>query len=241
MPNQQLRIDRKGRTVRLVAPEGTFSYYHPTKLFTGFSWDALSAAGLFISRRLSDIVVLGLGGGTCARQCRVLYPDARIVGVEIDLHVLNFARREFSLDAIEMEVILSSGQDYLRSTRRQFDLIIDDMWPRKPYSPKPMEADQSWINLICSHLRKDGVYAINLYDRDEYPPEISAVSSILRRRFASLWEVRPPYGQTTPIIASNVSISHRNARERIRCLHKSYAVWLDQLTFRNLSYHSMGD
>jgi spermidine synthase len=148
------------------------------------------------------------------------------------------ARREFALNAIDLEIILSSGQDFMRTTRRHFDLIIDDMWPMKPHSPKVITTEQRWTSLIHTRLRAGGVYTINLYDRVEHPSEIPAVSSILRRRFASLFEVRPPHGQTTTIAAGNETLSPRRARKRIRSLSRDHALKLGQLTFRNLSYHS---
>lgn len=67
----EFRLTRQGEAVYLDAPEGTFSYYHPREIFTGFSWDALSASPLLARRRVESILILGLGGGTAARQCRL--------------------------------------------------------------------------------------------------------------------------------------------------------------------------
>jgi len=225
--------------VRLLGSEGAFSYYHPKHVFTGFSWDALSAAGLLTSKPIGDVVVLGLGGGTCARQCRALYPDAHIVGIEVDKNILALARREFHLDPLDLEVILDSGQHFMRTTRRRFDLIIDDMWPEEPFKPKVIMAERTWIETIQTRLRTGGVYTINLYDRDEHSEEMANVYSIVRRRFANVLEVRPPHGQTTTIAASDSSLSPRFARSRVASFPRSHALHLNQLAYCDLSNHSM--
>ncbi len=43
-----LRLDRVGKSVRIVAPVGTFSYHHPRQPFTGYGWDTQSASLLLL-------------------------------------------------------------------------------------------------------------------------------------------------------------------------------------------------
>src|SRR6185369_14931643 len=113
------------------------------------------------------ILILGLGGGTVARQCRLLFPAAKIVGVDIDKEIIDLAHRHFALAAVNLTVIHASGQQYLRSTKRKFDAIIDDMWLPAPFSPKPALTETAWPALIDSHLNAGGVYSLNLYSRAE--------------------------------------------------------------------------
>lgn len=212
---QLLRLIQRGKSVRLQAPEGTFSYYHPDNLFTGLGWDAQSASLLLVKRPVRSILILGLGAGTVARQCRAIFPLASIVGVDIDKKVVSIAYRHFDLRTTNLEVVVDSGEHYLRKTRRKFDAIIDDMWPPEPFSPKPALTEPDWPNLIKSHLEPDGVYALNLYSRKENPMELAAALRRLRTTFTALREVRPGPGETT-VIAAGFNL--RSAREALACV-----------------------
>src|SRR5436190_301024 len=115
-----LRVIHQGKSVRLQAPEGMFSYYHPDNLFTGLGWDAQTASLMLVKTPVRSILILGLGAGTVARQCRAVFPRASIVGVEIDLNVVSLAYRHFDLKSIAVELMIHSGPDYLRKTYLKF-------------------------------------------------------------------------------------------------------------------------
>src|SRR5216684_2411616 len=100
-----LRLIQRGKSVRLQAPEGTFSYYHPDKLFTGLGWDSQTASLLLVKRPLRSILILGLGAGTVARQCRAVFPQTAIVGVDINEKIVNLAYRHFHLRSTNLEVV----------------------------------------------------------------------------------------------------------------------------------------
>ncbi|MFN0140382.1 MAG: spermidine synthase [Pyrinomonadaceae bacterium] len=228
-----LTVVHHGKAVRLKAPEGTYSYYHPAHVFTGLGWDAQTSS-LLLTDRIDSILILGLGGGTVARQCRTLFPNALIVGVERDRRVIGFAFRKFALGSINVKVVAMNGEAYLRKTAHRFDGIIDDMW--LPNSPdlKPVLLDRRWPELVRSRLTPRGVYAVNLYNRSEYPSHVKTARSRLTGTFPSLREVSPGPGETT-VIASGVSLSTpREARSRLRQLPTTLAQNLNHVRFRTL-------
>lgn len=228
---EMIRLVQRGKSVRLQAPEGIFSYYHPNHLFTGLGWDAQTASLLLMKRTVRSILILGLGGGTVARQCRAVFPEAAIVGVDIDRKVIKLAYEHFDLGSINTEVVALSGQHYLRTMRRRFDAIIDDMWPPEPFSPKPALTESDWLTLIRSRLQHDGVYALNLYSRQENPRELAIASRRLRTRFPDLREVCPGPGQTTVIAAGSDLRLPRQAYARVRRLPKHCASGLNHVKF----------
>jgi spermidine synthase len=231
---KKLRLLRRGKTVLLEAPEGTFSIYHPDRPFTGFGWDAQTASLLMIKHSIRSVLILGLGGGTVARQCRMLLPSAKIVGVEIDEWVLKTAYDYFELNAIEVTTVMMPGQTYLRKTRRRFDAIIDDMWLPKPRSPKPVLVEPDWINLIARRLRAGGVYTANLYSREENPAEVTIAIKRLNSLFPMLREIRPSLGPTTAIAAGFSLRTPREARSKLRFLPEPLASGLKHVSFRTL-------
>ena len=78
------------------------------------------------------VLILGLGGGTVARQLRTLAPDAAITGVDIDPGIVDLARRHMALDALGVEVVVGQADRFLAETGRRFDAIIDDLFLSGP-------------------------------------------------------------------------------------------------------------
>jgi spermidine synthase len=92
-------------------------------------WDALATPLLLLPpTRRRRVLVLGLGGGSAARVVRALAPRARIVGVEYSAEVIRAARRSFDLDDLDVEVVRCDARRYVASTRRRFDLVIEDVF-----------------------------------------------------------------------------------------------------------------
>lgn len=230
-----IRLTRRGKSVRLQAPEGTFSYFHPDNVFTGLGWDAQTASLLLVKGSVQSILILGLGGGTVARQCRTLYPKAEIVGVDIDAGIVKLGRQHFALASLNLEVVEGSGQRYLRTTRRKFDAIIDDMWPVEPFSPKPALTESDWPTLIKSHLETGGVYALNLYSREESSFEVRSATRRFAKTFSTLCEVQPGPGETTVITAGFDLRRPAEARAILRRQPKAIADGLRHVRFRTIT------
>lgn len=216
-----LRLLKTGKALRIRGPIGTFSYYHPKHLFTGFGWDAQSASLALVKHSIKTILLLGLGGGTVARQCRALFPNAQIEGVEIEKSVLGMAYESFGIAALNIRTFNTSGQDYLQTTDRKFDAIIDDMWMPNAGSSKPVLTEPNWDKLVKSRLNHGGVYAVNLYSQEGDPYEVAAAIKRLKSRFCTFYEIRPRLGQTTVIATGSRLHTPKEARIRLRHLAKS--------------------
>ena len=230
----QLTLSQHGKVFRLVAPEGTYSYYHPEKLFTGLGWDAQTASLLFARQAIESILILGLGGGTVARQCRALFPAAHITGVEVNPHVLDLAHQNFALGSLGIETINSSGESFIKNTGAVFDAIVDDMWVPNATDLKPVFVEPDWPQLISVRLKNHGLYAVNLYSRGESRYEVRTAMRRLAGEFETLREVQPPMGQTTVIVAGRQLPLPRVARDRLRLLPSQFADELRQIRFRAL-------
>jgi len=217
-----------------MTPEGAFSYFHPDSLFTGFGWDAETASLLLLKRPVESLLILGFGGGTVARQCRALFPQTVIVGVEISARILRMAYQHFHLDTLQVTTVNTSGEAFLRRTRRRFDAIIDDMWPAQPGRPKPLFAEPNWLNLIRSRLKSDGMYAVNLYDRVESLYEVKTALQRFKADFNCVLEVIPGQRVTTIIAGGDDLHTPKEARTRLRRLAPAFTHGLDHVRYRTL-------
>jgi spermidine synthase len=152
---------------RELCVDGTFaSLWRPGRVTTGSVWDALAAPLLSLPQgRRGSVLLLGLGGGSAARLGRALLPEARIVGVERDPHVIKAAREHFALDALGLEVILADARGYLARGREKFDAVLEDVFVGSGAEVcKPDWLPEPGLALAARRLRPGGLLATNSLD-----------------------------------------------------------------------------
>jgi spermidine synthase len=125
-PRVVVRAVKGGVELRV---DGTLASFRSTAgAGTGTVWWALAAPVVLVARKRPRVLLLGLGAGSVAAAVRALSPAALIVGVERDRDVLRAARRHFELDRHRVEIVADDAFAYLRRERRQFDLVIEDVF-----------------------------------------------------------------------------------------------------------------
>jgi spermidine synthase len=75
-----------------------------------------------------NALLLGLGAGTLAHLLTRRFPDIRIVGVDIDSQLIDFARQHFDLALPNLEVVIGDAFAYAAECRDQFDYIGVDLF-----------------------------------------------------------------------------------------------------------------
>jgi len=164
VPRVEIHESRYGRELIV---DGTFaSLYRPGEITTGSVWDAIAAPALALPpEKRRRFLILGLAAGSAARVLRALAPGAEIVGVEIDRDVLEVARDQFELDALDVEIIRDDALAVLDRERRKFDAIFDDVFighgdsVHKPaWLPDPAHATAR------ARLRSGGLLVSNTLD-----------------------------------------------------------------------------
>jgi spermidine synthase len=162
------------------------SVWRAGTVLTGGEWDMFLVAPPLLARPLRDVLVVGNAGGTIPRAYAELYPSAHVDGVEIDPAVTLAARQYMGLDAIpNLHVYADDGRGYLRSTSKQYDLIIVDAY-REEYVPFYM-ATQEFFRLVQSHLRAGGAVALNVAQTPEDHRLPEAVGGTLATVFPQVW------------------------------------------------------
>jgi spermidine synthase len=203
---------RRGRTLRV---DGSFaSFYTPGRAATGPVWDALAAPLLLLPpRRRRSVLLLGLGGGSAARLVRVLAPDARIVGVEIDPEVVRVARRWFDLDALDLEVVVSDALPYLREAARgTHDAVIEDIFVGRGRAVrKPEWLLSEGLTLAARRVARGGLLISNALD------EAASVSRALAARFPQTLRIDVEDYDNRIYVASTRALSGRQLRRAVDC------------------------
>ena len=124
---------------------------------TGMYYDYALAAPILTDGK--KILILGMGTGTFAEQCRKYFPAAQIIGVEIDEKITALAKKYFALPN-DVEVVTYDGRAFLQADKNIYDVILVDAF--QDISPPFQMSSTEFFSLVKSHLDKNGVMVVNM-------------------------------------------------------------------------------
>lgn len=139
---------------------------------TGMYYDYAMAAPLMAGVEAdtkADMLVLGMGTGTYARQCRHYFPNMKTTGVEIDEDITKLAGKYFDLPE-DIEVVTYDGRAYLNADQGKYDVILVDAYQdiTIPFQMSGVE----FFELVRSHLKENGVMVVNMNMQTDEPENI---------------------------------------------------------------------
>jgi spermidine synthase len=140
---------------------GIESFYSKEGILTGSFYDYFNLLPALINKPGQKVLIIGLAGGTMARQLRHFFGDLEIDGVEIDQKVVEVAKDYFGLDELDVNVFVQDGRSFLRQSQKIYDLIIVDAFRNELYIPWTMTTEEFWRSAE-NHLSEDGLLAINV-------------------------------------------------------------------------------
>lgn len=152
---------------------GVQSVYEKEKGLTGMYYDYAMAApymaGLKEKEEL-DVLILGMGTGTYATQCRRYFDNVQIEGVEIDEKITKLAVKYFELPE-EVSVTTYDGRAYLNAIEKKYDVIMVDAYQdiTIPFQMSSVE----FFQLVKEHLTENGVMVVNMNMRSEQEGNIN--------------------------------------------------------------------
>ncbi len=78
--------------------------------------------------QITNILILGLGGGTLAKLLRKKYPDAKITGVEIDSIMIELGKKYLDLNKYNIDIKIINAFKFLKTNKNRYDLMIVDTY-----------------------------------------------------------------------------------------------------------------
>ena len=212
-----IQVVKDGSKTELILNEGeaVHSIYDSQSLATGGPWDYMVVANSFRPAQASevrpnDIAILGLAGGTAARQYTAAYGSGvQITGVEIDPDILDVAHRYFHLDEPNVHPVVADARYWLDTQARQYDVVVMDAY-RQPYIPFHLTT-REFFSEVRDHLRPGGVAVVNAgRTRTDYRL-VDAIASTMAAVYPSVFLVDVPefsntlvYGTTETVMLADV-------------------------------------
>ena len=141
---------------------GVQSLYMKEGGLTGMYYDYAMAAPLMIPDKPvqdMEVLILGMGTGTYATQCRKYFGDMNIEGVEIDEKITELSREYFSLPE-DVKVTTYDGRAFLQAVDTTYDVIMVDAYQdiTIPFQMSSVE----FFTMVKNHLKDGGVMVVNM-------------------------------------------------------------------------------
>lgn len=129
---------------------------------TGMYYDYAMAAPIMAGAEKKDkvdILILGMGTGTYAKQCLKYFDNVTVEGVEIDEKITDLAEEYFQLPK-DVKVTTYDGRAYLQATDKKYDVIMVDAYQdiTIPFQMSSVE----FFTMVKEHLTEDGVMVVNM-------------------------------------------------------------------------------
>lgn len=115
--------------------------------------------------RITNVLMIGLGGGSVQRLWQAWHPSVNIDTAEIDPMVHQVARDYFQLrETDQFKVHIADGRQFLKRSTTRYDVVILDAYGRNRYGsyiPSHL-VTKEFFELVRDHLTTNGVVAYNV-------------------------------------------------------------------------------
>lgn len=170
---------------------------------TGRYYDYALAAPVLAETREKDapsMLILGMGTGTYAVQCREYFPEIAAEGVEIDEKITALAREYFRLPE-DIPVTTYDGRAFLNVCSDRYDVIMVDAYQdiTIPFQMSSVE----FFSLVREHLRPGGVMVVNMNMHSDAPDNINEyLADTISAVFPYVQTVDVPYTTNRELFAA---------------------------------------
>lgn len=208
------------RYLRLNDGQGVHSIYNPTEYFYNGPWEQVLVAPFFypapVTREtIKSMAIVGLAGGTTARQASLVFPDIQIEGIEIDPEIVKVGKQYFGMDLPNLHVSVQDGRWALENNPNRFQIISVDAY-RPPYIPWQMTT-REFFQMVRDHLTEDGTLVINVGRSPDDRRLVNLLGSTILTVFPTVHVIDLPdsfnsilFATVQPTSTDNLSANYAN-------------------------------
>lgn len=176
-------------------------------------WGYYAVAPALTQRPPERVLVLGLGGGTSARDYAERLRGAEVVAVELDPGVVEVARSHFGLPA-SVEVHAEDARTFLARDARSFDLIVMDAF-QFPYVPFQLTTRELFAE-VKAKLRPGGAFLVNVGRKGDELGVVHAVATTLETSFRHVSGANVPHATNTILVATDHRLEEAGGERNVR-------------------------
>ena len=167
-------------------------------------------------RSVQRVGIVGLAGGTVAKQYTEIFGPIPIDGWEIDPAILDVAKTYFDLSETNVHAIAADGRWGITHSEHRYSVIGVDAY-RAPYIPWQLTTREFFLE-VQRHLLPDGVLAINVGRTPEDRRLIEAMAGTVSSVFPSVHLVDVPESFNSLIYATQQPTRPENLLENLLAL-----------------------
>ena len=133
--------------------------------------------------KIQNCLILGLGGGSAAKLVRKFWPEAHIIGVDIDPVMVEMGKKYLGLR--DVETVIKDAEKFFVSSEREgtkYDLILVDLYVGHKV-PEKFQTE-NYIQLVGSILASSGLAVFNRLYFGEKRREAEKFSEKLEKVFS---------------------------------------------------------
>ncbi len=192
---------------------GVQSVYMKSGELTGMYYDYAMAAPLMADTDDSvNILVLGMGTGTYAKQCMEYFSGVNVEGVEIDEKIIDLSHKYFELPE-NVSVTAYDGRAFLNVCSKKYDVIMVDAY-QDITIPFQMSSREFFAQ-VREHLNEGGVMVCNMNMRSKENDGINAyLADTISTEFSEVYTVDVSGSTNRELFASNDGEIISRFRER---------------------------
>ncbi|MDE6761444.1 MAG: fused MFS/spermidine synthase [Lachnospiraceae bacterium] len=200
----QVKEDEKNVILSTNVLFGVQSILKKDEALTGMYYDYAMTAPFMAGvndKKNMDVLILGMGTGTYAAQCRRYFDNMHIEGVEIDARITGLAEQYFELPE-DIQVTTYDGRAYLNAVDRKYDVIMVDAYQdiTIPFQMSSVE----FFTLVKEHLTEDGVMVVNMNMRGKEEGNINQyLADTISNVFSEVYTVDVIGSTNRELFASN--------------------------------------
>ncbi len=200
---------------------GVQSVYMKKGVLTGLYYDYAMAAPLMCDTDSDEkeLLVLGMGTGTYAKQCTEYFGNIVAEGVEIDDKITDLAREYFDMSD-DIKVTSYDGRAFLNVCDKKYDVIMVDAYQdiTIPFQMSSVE----FFRLVKNCLKDNGVMVVNMNMRSKKADDINtALSDTISAVFDNVYTIDVRGSSNRELFASNNKNMLSALNENIKYIEQS--------------------
>ncbi len=218
---------------------GVQSVYMKEEGLTGMYYDYALAAPLMSGTENPDILILGMGTGTYAMQCRKYFGSTSIEGVEIDEKITGLSRKYFHLPD-DINVTTYDGRAFLNAVDKKYDVIMVDAYQdiTIPFQMSSVE----FFTLVKEHLSENGVMVVNMNMQGSGDGNINQyLSDTISSVFSEVYTIDVDNSTNRELFASNNKDLYNVFKKNTRTIPNRELALLMEHVSASLSKYNPGN